>query len=486
MKKLLSIFLSLILCLSVGVTALACNPTEADAKPNAMVTVDINPSIELTVDEKGVVLSVYGANQDGQVLLYDETDLEGLTVERAVEKITELAKRYGYLTQENSTVTTSVTGVNSELEEKLLNKINAKITAKSEEFGFEINVDGNSIYSVIRKYEEFKTDYPNINISIKDFRLALSASQTGEITLETAVTLPKAELLEIISSAHDDFEGHFNAEIERQVAERKKEYEERLNDQISKLYLDHYLAKIAKNPFSVIHGIEYFGYNTIANALDNVGDIVTLIRQNKNAELSEEQIGLVMTALGIEDRGLITNSEGVITVESVESYANKLFKTLTEQAKQELKEKLSPVLNQIDADIKGKIQAQIDEYVKEIKAVIQTITDSIPEQVMNLFDREYGQLVSTLNDILSDGVITEYELEQLKDKFEEKAERALEKINRDLTDKEKQEINQKKVQIKEDLKHLKEQAENAEEQAEQNAKAHFENLKNHLHGRQPK
>ena len=38
------------------------------------VTLDINPSIELTVDANGIVVSVYGANEDGQILLYEEAE----------------------------------------------------------------------------------------------------------------------------------------------------------------------------------------------------------------------------------------------------------------------------------------------------------------------------------------------------------------------------------------------------------------------------
>jgi hypothetical protein len=51
-------------------------PKEKDEAGTAVafVTVDINPSIEITLDENGVVASVYGANEDGQILLYGEAE----------------------------------------------------------------------------------------------------------------------------------------------------------------------------------------------------------------------------------------------------------------------------------------------------------------------------------------------------------------------------------------------------------------------------
>ena len=68
MKKVAWI-LSVVLCVSLLIVCFAgCAPKGDEA--NSFVALDINPSVEMVVDSNDKVVSVYGSNEDGQVLLY--------------------------------------------------------------------------------------------------------------------------------------------------------------------------------------------------------------------------------------------------------------------------------------------------------------------------------------------------------------------------------------------------------------------------------
>ena len=60
------------------------------------VTVDINPSIELIIDEENKVVSVTALNDDGNIIIVGETFI-GKTSEEAVALIVSIATETGYL-----------------------------------------------------------------------------------------------------------------------------------------------------------------------------------------------------------------------------------------------------------------------------------------------------------------------------------------------------------------------------------------------------
>lgn len=102
LRSALSLLCALTMGTSVGMFA-ACGGNENtgnDAKAIASyVSLDINPSIELTVDSENKVLSVYGGNEDGQVLLYEET-LRGYAKDMNAKAEAMLTKIKGELTEE--------------------------------------------------------------------------------------------------------------------------------------------------------------------------------------------------------------------------------------------------------------------------------------------------------------------------------------------------------------------------------------------------
>lgn len=200
-SKIIALSLSAVMAASAFAFT-ACKGNKDDDK-TAYVSLDINPEVELVVDKNNNVVSVRGENEDGQVLLYEEAGIKGESVDKAVEKITELAIKYGYLDENNKVVDAIVTSGNEKFEKEVLGKVESSVTVAGENFGLDVKTDLEGAYSLLRKYEEVKAENPDNKdiqkMSVAKFKLALSVSETGDITFEAAVKMDEKELIKTLT-----------------------------------------------------------------------------------------------------------------------------------------------------------------------------------------------------------------------------------------------------------------------------------------------
>ncbi|SHF07419.1 hypothetical protein SAMN02745133_01757 [Desulforamulus putei DSM 12395] len=102
------------------------------ASAAAYVALDINPSLELAVDNKGTVMKATGLDEDGRQLL-KKVPPEKLEVYQAVELLVAGAARYHYLNDTNNVVLATVTPARENTtvvdEEKLAATVNHTVTA---------------------------------------------------------------------------------------------------------------------------------------------------------------------------------------------------------------------------------------------------------------------------------------------------------------------------------------------------------------------
>ena len=100
------------------------------------MSIDINPSFGIEVDEDGVVVSVEALNEDAVIVLLD-TDLVGKTVEEVFTTIVSLAEELGYL-KEDGTVNVVMSNEFKAVEEAIatrvenvLDDVNARLSAEN-------------------------------------------------------------------------------------------------------------------------------------------------------------------------------------------------------------------------------------------------------------------------------------------------------------------------------------------------------------------
>lgn len=101
-KKLALSIASTVLIVLAGGTG-----TWAYYSPYSYVSLDVNPSIEYTLNRFDRVIKVESVNDDGQVILDNIDSLNNLTIEAAISKTVDEIKQEGYFTDETSTSETS-------------------------------------------------------------------------------------------------------------------------------------------------------------------------------------------------------------------------------------------------------------------------------------------------------------------------------------------------------------------------------------------
>jgi hypothetical protein len=130
MKK-VKLFIGLAMFTMMVLVVLGCNSVAAE---EAYVTIDINPSIDLTVNNKDKVIDANALNEDGETLLL-ELDLIGLSYEDAIELILDKAIDLGFIDVDSTETVVSVSaiGETAEFGETIRNKVMTKINEAFQE-----------------------------------------------------------------------------------------------------------------------------------------------------------------------------------------------------------------------------------------------------------------------------------------------------------------------------------------------------------------
>lgn len=498
MKRLFAVF-TMMFVLVGSMFLSACSKDKDDDKGQGYVSLDINPSVELVVDEDGKVLKVYGANEDAQVLLYEESGIVGESVETAIAKITTLAKELGYLSEDNDTV-----GVlSSNVDEELLSSINSTITATAQNLGLTVTTDAEGAYSLVKELEEYKAKFPNNqaiqNLTISKFKLALSVSETGEITLDSAVVLDDEELISMLDSNLSKVENYMTDEFKRARAEAENIFEQAKLLAEDAAYALYFSQNMLEHPTSNYYGTLYQMYHTSGKGFELVANAVELSKQVKNYELNADQVEEIAVSLGMSNEEInnLKNDNGVITIESVENYADKLFKNNKNEDWAQVKTSLNETLNEIETAVELEYNNVRDAYLPRIEAIITQanaalasvktikntlaglpLTSSIVSE-LETYINDYEGIINDIKTIIDDEEL-DLNVETLKTKANallEKAEDVKEDMEAELTEEEKEELETLKKNAVDSLTAAKQALENSISQAETSAKQFLSELK---------
>ena len=137
--KIVSLVLATIMCLGmVSFTGCFGNDTNSTAEASSYMTVDINPSIEFTLDKNNKIVSVTALNDDGAVLVSGSAFV-GKTAEEGAKLVVKLATEQGYLVKGEASstdneVNIAVTG-NTETAKKIYENVKTKVNKYIEDSG---------------------------------------------------------------------------------------------------------------------------------------------------------------------------------------------------------------------------------------------------------------------------------------------------------------------------------------------------------------
>ena len=143
MKKFLKSFLAVVMVLVCTLVLVGCNDKQEEGELSR-VTIDVNPSIELMVDENQKVISCSALNDDGSIIIAGEA-IVGKDVDDATQLIVNLCTETGYIVKGEASVSSnnvsiSVSG-DSEYAKKLANELVEDAEEALEESGVKATVE---------------------------------------------------------------------------------------------------------------------------------------------------------------------------------------------------------------------------------------------------------------------------------------------------------------------------------------------------------
>ncbi len=211
---------SLILIAAVIVLGCSLNKDKANvAVKDSVITMEINPSISLTIDEKGIVTSVYGNNDEGKMILLDEENqIIGQEAKLAINKILEIEVNCGYFVQNtdeeqyNNLKITVDCELNTNELNAMVEELKTNVTTKLNE----LNVNVNEKLAIVKN--NTKEQLVNIAVSLDPTLTIEAANELSNKQLLAKITASYLELNELPTKELENMYNQFK-EYELNLAE---------------------------------------------------------------------------------------------------------------------------------------------------------------------------------------------------------------------------------------------------------------------------
>lgn len=376
--------LAAVVIVGVAGFALLNNNKAPQVKPKALVSVDVNPSIELVVDEDNKVISVTGKNDDGIMILYGEVVI-GKTLDEALELIISLENEAGFLLSgevgvNKNNIQISVNGDTQEI----YNTIKTNITTKINSICDELNITPS--IEEANKYANEKLNQLVLDID------PLLEEKISSMTMEeklSVISNHQKETSEIYSAQLQDFYNNVkNTEIS---FVEKEEIQEVLNgvestyQQIVATYKG-FVQNLSEQK-TVIEELRYEllvkedslfqqALNTVIQMKDEVNELKVKLSESDNAI---EKL-MIETQLEIQEPLLVAAEEALINAGNLANKALDEAKAIIDQIVVQLKE--------LEKEFPTEIKSLIENKAKDIENKVNQAKDSYFEEFEDKYQEE--------------------------------------------------------------------------------------------------
>ncbi len=410
-----SILLAMCLAFTVlcAVCLIACNsltPNTISFTPKATsyVSVDVNPSIELVLDQNDEVMSVTGANEDARVLLFREDGIVGAKVNVAIENIAALAVEYGYLKEENATVDVCVVSSSDDKQNDLFKSISDSFIKGVQEQNESlcVSITNEISLSLNTELAKLKSQYSadeNIqSLSVGDFKLVKRAMETDPSqNYQDLASKSTEELLSIASVLQNNADATYGDAYKKQVDKAKLVYNNTVQTLEGTFYVKHFATKALSNYTEAManlaktsSAIKYTAANAYLLSLTYYQTRFASYFANPTYTISQDAISKIATALGVYEDDFekaidaSTVKDGVqISKSDLEFFVDKLYRNASEQEKARLASVYENICNEylVTADKDEEdMQFSIDDVDKRILTIKATLATPQMTLMLNL------------------------------------------------------------------------------------------------------
>lgn len=376
--------LAAVVIVGVAGFALLNNNKAPQVKPKALVSVDVNPSIELVVDEDNKVISVTGKNDDGIMILYGEVVI-GKTLDEALELIISLENEAGFLLSgevgvNKNNIQISVNGDTQEI----YNTIKTSVTNKINSICDELNITPS--IEEANKYANEKLNQLVLDID------PLLEEKISSMTMEEKLNIIsnyQKETAEIYSSQLQDF--YVNVKNTEISFVEKEEIQEVLNgvestyQQIVATYKG--FVQNLSDQKTVIEELRYEllvkedslfqqALNTVIQMKDEVNELKVKLSESDSAI---EKL-MIEAQLEIQEPLLVAAEEALINAGNLANKALDEAKAIIDQIVVKLKE--------LEKEFPTEIKSLIENKAKDIESKINEAKDSYFEEFEEKYQEE--------------------------------------------------------------------------------------------------
>ena len=171
------------------------------------LSIDINPSLELVLDRKNVVLEATPLNSDAKILLNNIT-IDNLSIDVALSEILDSSRKEGFISNENNTILFSASPLfenEDELKEDDMKEKDEEITNILNSLKKLADDDGLSS-EIIKANPKNRKTALNYGVSMGKYALYTRANEKGmNITIDEVRSTSVSNILVKIKSADPDF-----------------------------------------------------------------------------------------------------------------------------------------------------------------------------------------------------------------------------------------------------------------------------------------
>lgn len=394
-----------IIAVVVAATVLGRGPIlTTESKPAAVIQLDVNPSVSLVVDENEVVLSVYGENDEGKMIINDE-EIVGLKLTEAIQKIITIESETGYLLKGNvsvkkNNISISIEAKTDEIAKKVQNKVSSTINKVCNELNIEENLE---IIKTASKEQLVKR--------AMELDPTLTEEEANAMSIEELVAYISACQLEKIDIPTEEIEKLYDRIKKQEIQLVEKEASKVVIDGLDSTYqflIDNYdelyngliNAQNALNEAYVKYFInedstyqkalrEYQNKklevlkleNEISQMEESVEkDIQLGILQSKKMALESQLKGLELTKQ-IADTGLnLLNQALDIVLQEMEQFYNDLpsdVKTEVNESLSDLEDKINEIKDEIIEEFETKYKDEIEQAYQNSKEYKESLIDQL-------------------------------------------------------------------------------------------------------------
>lgn len=367
-------------------------------KATSFVCIDVNPSIELVLDQNDVVMSASGANKDGKALLFEEDGIVDSEIDVAVSNIASLALKYGYV-EDGATVNVEVS---SSAEQNLFDRISAKFASALEKSNPQIDVSFVSSCDYVLRAElaKLQAEHPEQSIRALDvstYRLVKKVMQSG-VSLTDAAAMPLESLLAEANELQSDLTSRLDDSYRYAVNRAQYVFDSAKQVAQNSVYTDYYVKKasdaIKTNLLGALPVVEQAIYaskycllSASKSALEFYRECAALSEENPTYSFSAGQIDLSpvfgdKVAL-LEDK--FSDGDGFVTVskDDFDAFANTVYRNADDSLRASFDKSYPAVADKLSAFI-----VYDAESVSLAKSTLGKIADDISplfEQIKKAF-----------------------------------------------------------------------------------------------------